>query len=152
MIDTYLFFRLPFGSHKQFNQMSERWARLLKLEKAKAHSICPCQSQQRLLAIGLVPVFEPVWSIPGYSIHKCTYFHCLVSHLKMYAVFSILYYHITSPRGWESIFCWILLTYFTCLVWFQVVEFDTPTALLANENSRFYAMFAAAENKVAVKG
>ncbi|KAM4895242.1 ATP-binding cassette sub-family C member 5 isoform 7-T7 [Sylvia borin] len=29
----------------------------------------------------------------------------------------------------------------------QVVEFDTPTALLANENSRFYAMFAAAENK-----
>ncbi|XP_038001480.1 multidrug resistance-associated protein 5 isoform X3 [Motacilla alba alba] len=34
----------------------------------------------------------------------------------------------------------------------QVVEFDTPTALLANENSRFYAMFAAAENKVAVKG
>uniref|UniRef100_A0A8C4XUT6 ATP-binding cassette sub-family C member 5 n=1 Tax=Falco tinnunculus TaxID=100819 RepID=A0A8C4XUT6_FALTI len=34
----------------------------------------------------------------------------------------------------------------------QVVEFDTPSALLANENSRFYAMFAAAENKVAVKG
>uniref|UniRef100_A0A8D0H1W3 ATP-binding cassette sub-family C member 5 n=1 Tax=Sphenodon punctatus TaxID=8508 RepID=A0A8D0H1W3_SPHPU len=34
----------------------------------------------------------------------------------------------------------------------QVVEFDTPPALLANENSRFYAMFAAAENKVAVKG
>ncbi|KAM6388822.1 ATP-binding cassette sub-family C member 5 isoform 5-T6 [Pluvialis apricaria] len=29
----------------------------------------------------------------------------------------------------------------------QVVEFDTPSALLANENSRFYAMFAAAENK-----
>lgn len=41
---------------------------------------------------------------------------------------------------------------FTCLVCFQVVEFDTPSALLANENSRFYAMFAAAENKVAVKG
>ncbi|KAM6443796.1 ATP-binding cassette sub-family C member 5 isoform 1-T2 [Liasis olivaceus] len=34
----------------------------------------------------------------------------------------------------------------------QVVEFDTPSALLSNENSRFYAMFAAAENKVAVKG
>ncbi|KAM6356957.1 LOW QUALITY PROTEIN: ATP-binding cassette sub-family C member 5 [Alca torda] len=33
----------------------------------------------------------------------------------------------------------------------QVVEFDTP-CLLANENSRFYAMFAAVENKVAVKG
>ncbi|KAI1235931.1 hypothetical protein IHE44_0002024 [Lamprotornis superbus] len=32
----------------------------------------------------------------------------------------------------------------------QVVEFDTPTALLANENSRFYAMFAAAENKFMV--
>uniref|UniRef100_A0A8C5S2M5 ATP-binding cassette sub-family C member 5 n=2 Tax=Laticauda laticaudata TaxID=8630 RepID=A0A8C5S2M5_LATLA len=34
----------------------------------------------------------------------------------------------------------------------QVVEFDTPAALLSNDNSRFYAMFAAAENKVAVKG
>ncbi|XP_073215275.1 ATP-binding cassette sub-family C member 5 isoform X4 [Lepidochelys kempii] len=34
----------------------------------------------------------------------------------------------------------------------QVVEFDTPPALLSNENSRFYAMFAAADNKVAVKG
>ncbi|XP_044278252.1 multidrug resistance-associated protein 5 isoform X3 [Varanus komodoensis] len=34
----------------------------------------------------------------------------------------------------------------------QVVEFDTPSALLSNENSRFFAMFAAAENKVAVKG
>ncbi|XP_020669173.3 ATP-binding cassette sub-family C member 5 isoform X2 [Pogona vitticeps] len=34
----------------------------------------------------------------------------------------------------------------------QVVEFDTPSALLSNENSRFYAMFAAAENKIAVKG
>ncbi|KAM3834514.1 ATP-binding cassette sub-family C member 5 isoform 3-T3 [Vipera latastei] len=34
----------------------------------------------------------------------------------------------------------------------QVMEFDTPSALLSNENSRFYAMFAAAENKVAVKG
>ncbi|XP_039343186.1 multidrug resistance-associated protein 5 isoform X5 [Mauremys reevesii] len=34
----------------------------------------------------------------------------------------------------------------------QVVEFDTPSALLSNENSRFYAMFAAADNKVAVKG
>ncbi|XP_067897765.1 ATP-binding cassette sub-family C member 5-like [Heterodontus francisci] len=34
----------------------------------------------------------------------------------------------------------------------QVVEFDEPSVLLANENSRFCAMFAAAENKVAVKG
>ncbi|XP_053165539.1 ATP-binding cassette sub-family C member 5 isoform X2 [Hemicordylus capensis] len=34
----------------------------------------------------------------------------------------------------------------------QVVEFDTPSALLSNENSRFYAIFAAAENKIAVKG
>ncbi|XP_060540944.1 ATP-binding cassette sub-family C member 5 isoform X1 [Pantherophis guttatus] len=34
----------------------------------------------------------------------------------------------------------------------QVMEFDTPAALLSNDNSRFYAMFAAAENKVAVKG
>uniref|UniRef100_A0A6I8NNY7 ATP-binding cassette sub-family C member 5 n=1 Tax=Ornithorhynchus anatinus TaxID=9258 RepID=A0A6I8NNY7_ORNAN len=34
----------------------------------------------------------------------------------------------------------------------QVVEFDTPSVLLSNDNSRFYAMFAAAENKVAVKG
>ncbi|XP_078266352.1 ATP-binding cassette sub-family C member 5-like isoform X2 [Rhinoraja longicauda] len=34
----------------------------------------------------------------------------------------------------------------------QVMEFDKPSVLLANENSRFCAMFAAAENKVAVKG
>ncbi|XP_070609872.1 ATP-binding cassette sub-family C member 5 isoform X3 [Erythrolamprus reginae] len=34
----------------------------------------------------------------------------------------------------------------------QVVEFDTPAALLSNDNSRFYAMFAAAENKITVKG
>uniref|UniRef100_H9GH89 ATP-binding cassette sub-family C member 5 n=1 Tax=Anolis carolinensis TaxID=28377 RepID=H9GH89_ANOCA len=34
----------------------------------------------------------------------------------------------------------------------QVVQFDTPSALLSNENSRFYAMFAAADNKIAVKG
>ncbi|XP_028587595.1 ATP-binding cassette sub-family C member 5 isoform X2 [Podarcis muralis] len=34
----------------------------------------------------------------------------------------------------------------------QVMEFDTPSVLLSNENSRFYAMFAAAENKIAVKG
>ncbi|XP_058044805.1 ATP-binding cassette sub-family C member 5 isoform X3 [Ahaetulla prasina] len=34
----------------------------------------------------------------------------------------------------------------------QVMEFDTPAALLSNDSSRFYAMFAAAENKVAVKG
>ncbi|KYO47194.1 hypothetical protein Y1Q_0002206 [Alligator mississippiensis] len=32
----------------------------------------------------------------------------------------------------------------------QVVEFDTPSALLANENSRFSAMFAAAENKFTI--
>ncbi|XP_069753249.1 ATP-binding cassette sub-family C member 5 isoform X10 [Narcine bancroftii] len=32
----------------------------------------------------------------------------------------------------------------------QVVEFDKPSILLANENSRFCAMFA--ENKIAVKG
>uniref|UniRef100_F7F2X7 ATP-binding cassette sub-family C member 5 n=1 Tax=Ornithorhynchus anatinus TaxID=9258 RepID=F7F2X7_ORNAN len=30
----------------------------------------------------------------------------------------------------------------------QVVEFDTPSVLLSNDNSRFYAMFAAAENKL----
>ncbi|XP_004713507.1 ATP-binding cassette sub-family C member 5 isoform X1 [Echinops telfairi] len=34
----------------------------------------------------------------------------------------------------------------------QVVEFDTPSVLLSNDSSRFYAMFAAADNKVAVKG
>uniref|UniRef100_UPI00398E7376 ATP-binding cassette sub-family C member 5 isoform X1 n=2 Tax=Pristiophorus japonicus TaxID=55135 RepID=UPI00398E7376 len=34
----------------------------------------------------------------------------------------------------------------------QVMEFDKPSVLLANENSRFCAMFAVAENKVAVKG
>ncbi|XP_054839830.1 ATP-binding cassette sub-family C member 5 isoform X3 [Eublepharis macularius] len=34
----------------------------------------------------------------------------------------------------------------------QVMEFDTPSALLSNENSRFYAMFAASENKITVKG
>ncbi|XP_063772646.1 ATP-binding cassette sub-family C member 5 isoform X1 [Pseudophryne corroboree] len=34
----------------------------------------------------------------------------------------------------------------------QVMEFDTPSALLSNENTRFYSMFAAAENKVTVKG
>lgn len=34
----------------------------------------------------------------------------------------------------------------------QVVEFDTPSVLLSNDSSRFYAMFAAVENKVAVKG
>uniref|UniRef100_A0A8D0WNG2 ATP-binding cassette sub-family C member 5 n=1 Tax=Sus scrofa TaxID=9823 RepID=A0A8D0WNG2_PIG len=33
-----------------------------------------------------------------------------------------------------------------------VVEFDTPSVLLSNDSSRFYAMFAAAENKIAVKG
>nr|XP_056705401.1 ATP-binding cassette sub-family C member 5 isoform X2 [Euleptes europaea] len=38
------------------------------------------------------------------------------------------------------------------LVQGQVVEFDTPSALLSNENSRFSAMFAAAENKTTVKG
>uniref|UniRef100_A0ACB8FBB0 Multidrug resistance-associated protein 5 n=1 Tax=Sphaerodactylus townsendi TaxID=933632 RepID=A0ACB8FBB0_9SAUR len=38
------------------------------------------------------------------------------------------------------------------LVQGQVVEFDTPSALLSNENSRFSAMFAAAENKITVKG
>ncbi|XP_077204241.1 ATP-binding cassette sub-family C member 5 isoform X3 [Paroedura picta] len=38
------------------------------------------------------------------------------------------------------------------LVQGQVVEFDTPSALLSNENSRFSAMFAAAENKLTVKG
>ncbi|XP_015267881.1 PREDICTED: multidrug resistance-associated protein 5-like, partial [Gekko japonicus] len=38
------------------------------------------------------------------------------------------------------------------LVQGQVVEFDTPSGLLSNENSRFYAMFAAAENKITVKG
>ncbi|XP_036099659.1 multidrug resistance-associated protein 5 isoform X5 [Molossus molossus] len=34
----------------------------------------------------------------------------------------------------------------------QVVEFDTPSVLLSNDSSRFYAMFAATENKIAVKG
>ncbi|XP_015455416.1 multidrug resistance-associated protein 5 isoform X1 [Pteropus alecto] len=34
----------------------------------------------------------------------------------------------------------------------QVVEFDTPSVLLSNDSSRFYAMFAAKENKIAVKG
>ncbi|CAK6441862.1 unnamed protein product [Pipistrellus nathusii] len=34
----------------------------------------------------------------------------------------------------------------------QVVEFDPPSVLLSNDSSRFYAMFAATENKIAVKG
>ncbi|KAG8444998.1 hypothetical protein GDO86_009951 [Hymenochirus boettgeri] len=34
----------------------------------------------------------------------------------------------------------------------QVVEFDTPSVLLSNENSRFFSMFAAVENKITVKG
>ncbi|MBN3298523.1 MRP5 protein, partial [Amia calva] len=34
----------------------------------------------------------------------------------------------------------------------QVVEFDEPSNLLANENSLFYAMLAAVENKVSVRG
>ncbi|KAK1344094.1 hypothetical protein QTO34_014653 [Cnephaeus nilssonii] len=34
----------------------------------------------------------------------------------------------------------------------EVVEFDTPSVLLSNDSSRFYAMFAATENKIAVKG
>ncbi|XP_018432035.1 PREDICTED: multidrug resistance-associated protein 5 isoform X1 [Nanorana parkeri] len=34
----------------------------------------------------------------------------------------------------------------------QVTEFDTPSTLLANENTRFFSMFAAAENKITVKG
>ncbi|XP_076846892.1 ATP-binding cassette sub-family C member 5 isoform X2 [Brachyhypopomus gauderio] len=34
----------------------------------------------------------------------------------------------------------------------QVVEFDEPSVLLANENSRFCAMLAAVENKVSVRG
>ncbi|XP_040284416.1 multidrug resistance-associated protein 5 isoform X2 [Bufo bufo] len=38
------------------------------------------------------------------------------------------------------------------LVQGQVTEFDTPSTLLSNENTRFYSMFAAAENKVTVKG
>ncbi|XP_029471856.1 multidrug resistance-associated protein 5 isoform X1 [Rhinatrema bivittatum] len=34
----------------------------------------------------------------------------------------------------------------------QVMEFDMPSILLSNENSRFYAMFAAVENKITIKG
>uniref|UniRef100_A0A8B9L4N1 ATP-binding cassette sub-family C member 5 n=1 Tax=Astyanax mexicanus TaxID=7994 RepID=A0A8B9L4N1_ASTMX len=34
----------------------------------------------------------------------------------------------------------------------QVVEFDEPSRLLANENSRFCAMLAALENKISVRG
>uniref|UniRef100_A0A673MCM1 ATP-binding cassette sub-family C member 5 n=1 Tax=Sinocyclocheilus rhinocerous TaxID=307959 RepID=A0A673MCM1_9TELE len=34
----------------------------------------------------------------------------------------------------------------------QVVEFDEPSKLLANENSRFCAMLAAVENKISVRG
>ncbi|XP_064158420.1 multidrug resistance-associated protein 5 isoform X2 [Anguilla rostrata] len=34
----------------------------------------------------------------------------------------------------------------------QVVEFDEPSRLLANENSRFCAMLAAVENKISVRG
>ncbi|KAM5163075.1 ATP-binding cassette sub-family C member 5 [Mantella aurantiaca] len=34
----------------------------------------------------------------------------------------------------------------------QVTEFDTPSALLSNENTRFFSMFAAAENKIKIKG
>ncbi|XP_053566295.1 ATP-binding cassette sub-family C member 5 isoform X1 [Bombina bombina] len=34
----------------------------------------------------------------------------------------------------------------------QVTEFDTPSVLLSNENTRFYSMFAAADNKLTVKG
>ncbi|XP_013884203.1 ATP-binding cassette sub-family C member 5 [Austrofundulus limnaeus] len=34
----------------------------------------------------------------------------------------------------------------------QVVEFDEPSRLLANENSRLYSMLAAAESKISVRG
>uniref|UniRef100_A0A6I8QHH6 ATP-binding cassette sub-family C member 5 n=1 Tax=Xenopus tropicalis TaxID=8364 RepID=A0A6I8QHH6_XENTR len=34
----------------------------------------------------------------------------------------------------------------------QVMEYDTPSALLSNENTRFFSMFAAVENKITVKG
>ncbi|XP_069069026.1 ATP-binding cassette sub-family C member 5 isoform X2 [Pleurodeles waltl] len=34
----------------------------------------------------------------------------------------------------------------------QVMEFDTPSVLLSNENTRFYSMFAAVENKMTTKG
>ncbi|KAK6297088.1 multidrug resistance-associated protein 5-like [Coregonus clupeaformis] len=34
----------------------------------------------------------------------------------------------------------------------QVVDFDEPSNLLANENSRFCSMLAAVENKISVKG
>ncbi|XP_071390037.1 ATP-binding cassette sub-family C member 5-like isoform X2 [Centroberyx affinis] len=34
----------------------------------------------------------------------------------------------------------------------QVVEFDEPSKLLANENSRFCSMLAAVENKISVRG
>lgn len=35
---------------------------------------------------------------------------------------------------------------------FQVVEFDEPSRLLANENSRLCSMLAAVENKISVRG
>lgn len=39
------------------------------------------------------------------------------------------------------------------LIWLaQVVEFDEPSKLLANENSRLCSMLAAVENKVSVRG
>ncbi|OCT78465.1 hypothetical protein XELAEV_18029562mg [Xenopus laevis] len=34
----------------------------------------------------------------------------------------------------------------------QVMEFDTPSVLLSNSNTRFFSMFAAVENKITVKG
>lgn len=57
----------------------------------------------------------------------------------------------------ERILCFTDLELFVLLLVFfcfltQVVEFDEPSKLLANENSRFCAMLAAVENKISVRG
>lgn len=47
----------------------------------------------------------------------------------------------------------LILIWLFLLIWLvQVVEFDEPSKLLANENSRFRAMLAAVENKISVRG
>lgn len=121
----------------------------MKVEKAKTPETLPLfaraargcfllgSSSVRLSWFGASPVPACMHKSPGFRC-RCRVLASLLPSQE--------------SKGWESVSCWVLLTYFTCLVCFQVVEFDTPSALLANENSRFYAMFAAAENKVAVKG
>ena len=50
------------------------------------------------------------------------------------------------------IYDYLLIINPVCVNSIQLVEFDEPSNLLANENSRFCAMLAAVENKISVRG